>query len=330
MGKATSPCVGKSTTNLDLQNMDTKMKPSSLATACCVAIVATAFGVSAAWDSPGAYGKNVVWFDGNNPDKILFIDQVYSSSTHPAYATERTPYNDYSNKSKTTQMWGVTPDANFKPGGKINAAKGGMYFSTVSAQSNVVVAHVNRSGPSECTPGGTGCAWISKISGSSNCTYTRVKTTLSGEIGATAEINAPIKDTGSLGSAGASLGITREWEKGWQACQSEEEAHTCRPGDFLNFNSQAYATSEARSKFGSYEFRTAGTKFWFSQYAEPGGYDYCINKIGGVWTSQDSGAASCGNTTNGVKPKWRRYERMPIPDTATVPQIIGRCRYIKR
>jgi hypothetical protein len=309
--------------------MDTKMKKSLLAIATAATALTVAFGVSAAWNSVGAYGKNVVWFDGNNPDKILFVDQVWSSSTHPAYATDRTAFDDYSNKSATTQMWHVSPDVNFKPGGKINAVKGGVYFSPISLNTNVIVTHVNASSPADCVPGGTGCAWVTKISGSSSCTYARVKTTLSGEIGATADINVPVKDTGSLGSAGVSLGVTREWEKGWQACQSEEEAHSCRPGDFLNFNSQAFATSEARSKFGSYEFRTAGTKFWFKTYAEPGGRDYCINKIGGVWTSQDSGSASCGATTS-AKPKWKRYERLPIPDTTTVPQIAARCRYIKR
>ena len=309
--------------------MNTKMKTSLLAIATSATMLTLAFGVSAAWNSPGAYGKNVVWFDGSNSEKIIYIDQVYSSSATPAYATDRTPFNDYAKKSATTQMWGVTPDATFKPGGKINAVKGGVYFAPVSLQSNVVVSHVNASQPSDCTPKGKGCAYVTKISGTSSCTYARVKTTLSGEIGASADINVPIKDTESLGSAGVSVGITKEWEKGWQACQSEEEAHTCPPGDFLTFNSQTFATSEARSKFGSYEFRTAGTKFWFKNYSESGGRDYCINKIGGVWKAEDAGAATCGNTTS-TKPKWRRYERLPLVETTTVPQITARCRYIKR
>jgi hypothetical protein len=303
--------------------MNTKLNKSLIA---AVVTAVTAFSVSAAWDTPGAYGKNVTWFDSANPEKIIFIDQVYSNATIQAYATERTPFNNYNNISKSTEMWHVTPDANFKPGGRIDAKVGGMYHTPISLHSNTVVNFVNKGQVTECTPGDKTCPSVTKITGSNTCTFATVKTTLSGEIGTGGEVAAPVYGTGA--QAAANFGFTKEWTKGWQSCQTEQEAHTCHGGSFLSFPSKGYPTSEARSKFGSYQFRPAGTKFWFAAHNSDTDQAYCRDKLGGFY---QTGSPGNGGTCSSLdaKPTWKRFEKLPIEQTETVSQLVGRCRYIK-
>lgn len=303
--------------------MNAKLNKALIAAAVTAA---TAFSVSAAWDSPGAYGKNVVWFDSNNPEKIIFIDQVWSNATNLSYATERKPFDDYSAKSKSTDMWNVTPDANFKPGGRLNITVGGMYNTPISLHTNTVVNFVNKSAATECSPGSKTCSSITKIAGTNSCTFATVKTTLSGEIGAGAEVAAPVYGTGA--AASVNFGYTKEWTKGWQSCQTEEEAHTCAGGSFLSFNSKGYATSEARSVFGSYQFRPAGTQFWFTAHNSDTDWAYCRDKLGGTYRIGSPGnGGTCSNLD--AKPTWKRFEKLPIAQTETNSQVVGRCRYIK-
>jgi hypothetical protein len=297
--------------------------------ALATASLSTAY---ASWDDlTGGYG--VVSFTSSNPAKIIFLDQVRPYESGLGLGTNRTNYDTYLGYSNARTFRNVYPSGS-KPTETFNPQRAGADYTRLTTEGPMVWTHISKSAGAECLINQTNCAYPGQISSSSSCSYNRVKVTATGELSAGVEKSITVQNADLSSSIGGGISLTKEWESGWQACQSEGSSHSCPPDQNLTFNAVNYATTEARSKFGWQRFVTSGSTFYFNDRYRSQDVTFCETTIGGTYQSGgfliEPKVGRCNVWSSSKKPTWERYERMPIPNTASLQTIIPTCRTIKK
>ncbi|MES2672183.1 MAG: hypothetical protein V4673_17440 [Pseudomonadota bacterium] len=307
-----------------------KFDKKKLSMAIAVASIACLPAAYATWQD-GGYGV-VVFNTTTNPSKIIFLDQLRSAELNSGRGTDRTQYNSSlstSNSSKARNAYpsGTIPEREYDP------QRGGLDYTRVTTSGPMVWSHISKSAGAPCLTSQSNCPQPGQVSSSSSCTYSKVKTTISGEISGGVELAAKVNNVDTTSGASATGTLIREWESGWEACQSEGTSHSCPVDQNLTFNAVNYATTEARSKFGWQKFVTSGNTFYFNTRYKDADVRFCETTIGGVYQSGgfviEPKVGRCNVNSGRTKPNFERFERMPIANSASTPPIIPTCRTIK-
>lgn len=284
----------------------------------------------AKWDNGGL---NVTNFDSTNPDKIIYLDQVRTYESNLGRGTNRTDYTTHLGYSNTRKIRSPYPSTSL-PERQYDPQRGGVDATRLTSEGPIVWAHISKSAGVECLMSETTCGQPGQISASSACTYSKVKTTISGEVTAGVEYAAKVNNVDTTSGASATATVIKEWESGWQACQAEGSSHSCPPDLNLSFNAVNFATTEARSRFGWHKFVTTGNTFYFNDRYRAADVDFCEKTIGGNYITGgfviEPKKGRCEVFAGRAKPSFERYERLPLPNSDTNPPIFRTCRTIKR
>lgn len=309
-----------------------KVQRKTLFLAIAVASAACLSTAYAKWDDlVGGFG--VVSFASSNQAKIIFLDQVRPAESNLGLGTNRTNYDTYQGYSNDRKFRNVYP-AGKTPTVDFNPQRAGADYTRLTTEGPMVWTHISKSAGAECLTGQTNCAQPGQISSNSTCSYNKVKVTATAELSGGVEKSITVQNADLTSNIGAGVSLTKEWESGWQACQSEGSSHSCPPDQNLSFNAVNYATTEARSKFGWQRFVTSGSTFYFNDRYRSQDVDFCEDTIGGTYLAGgfliQPKVGRCNVFASSKKPTWERYERMPIPNNASLQTIIPTCRTIKK
>ncbi len=306
-----------------------KFEKKKLFIAVAVASMACLPAVYAKWDD-GGFGV-VVFNTTTNPSKIIFLDQVRTAELNSGRGTDRTQYDSSLSTSNSSRARNAYPSGTI-PEREYDPQRGGLDYTRVTTSGPMVWSSISTSAGAPCLTNQSNCPQPGQVSSSSSCTYSKVKTTLSGEISGGVELAAKVNNVDTTSGASATGTLIREWESGWQACQSEGTSHSCPVDQNLTFNAVNYATTEARSKFGWQKFTTSGSTFYFNDRYRAADSTFC-STIGGNYVSGgfviEPKVGKCTVFAGRTKPNFERFERMPIPNSASTPPIIPTCRTIK-
>lgn len=284
----------------------------------------------AKWDNGGL---NVTNFDSTNPNKIIFLDQVRPYESGLGRGTDRTDYTTQLNLSNTRKVRSPYPSTSL-PEREYDPQRGGVDYRRLTSEGKVVWSHISKSAGVDCLVNETRCGQPGQVSSSSSCTYAKVKTTISGEVTAGVEYAAKVNNVDTTSGASATGTFIREWESGWEACQSEGTSHSCPPDQNLTFNAVNFATTEARSRFGWHKFSTTGRTFYFNDRYRDADVRFCETTIGGNYITGgfliEPKKGRCEVFTGKAVPSFERYERMPLPNSDTNAPIAPTCRTLKK
>jgi hypothetical protein len=309
-----------------------KVQRKSLLMAVAVTSAVSLSTAYAKWDDlVGGFG--VVTFGSGNPSKIIFLDQVRPAEAALGNGTDKNSFNlnqEASNRYTLRNVYpsGSTPTVDYNP------QRAGTDYTRLTAAGPIVWSNISKSAGTECLTNQTNCPQPGQITSNSTCSYNKVKVIASAEISGGAEKTIQVQNADVTANIGAGVSLTKEWESGWQACQSEGSSHSCPPDQNLSYNAVNFATTEARSRFGWQRFETSGNVFWFNDRYRGQDVDFCETTIGGNYISGnfifEPKVGRCTVYSGRKKPTWERFERMPIMNSASLQTIIPTCRTIKK
>jgi hypothetical protein len=307
-----------------------KMQNKKLFIAVAVASLTCLSTAYASWED-GGWG--IVKFGAGNPNKIIYLQQVRPHEQDLGRGVDINLYDPQvalsnQRKARNTFPAGSIPEQNYDP------QRSGTDYVRLTSEGPVVWSHISKSNGVDCLQNEASCAVPAIIVGTSECTYHKVKTTISAEITGGVETAAKVNNVDTTVGGAASGAFIREWESGWESCQVEGTAHACIPEQHLTYDAVNFATTESRSQFGWHKFTTSGNTFFFNARYTRADADFCRTHWNGNYVSGgfliEPKQGRCEVASAKAKPSYERYERMPLPSNGGTSPIAPTCRTIKK